>query len=815
MPDVDAMLKELTLEEKAALCSGISNWDTTPIKRLGIPSVAMADGSHGLRKVADRTSMLAPSLPATCFPPAVTLASTWNPDLLEEVGQAIAEECLEQGVSVLLGPGVNIKRTPLCGRNFEYFSEDPYLAGVLAAAFIRGLQKRGVSAVLKHYAVNSQEYRRLTISSEIDERALREIYLKAFEIAVKEARPAAVMSSYNKVNGTYASEHRRLLWDILREEWGFDGIVISDWGAVNDRVKGLVAGLDLEMPSSNGIFDRQVVEAVESNEIDIKYLDEAARRILRFVFKCAGTRQKLTSLKVDYESHHLLARKAAAEGAVLLKNKDRILPLDPESDFAVIGEMARVPRYQGSGTSRVNPKNLVSFCAHLESQGMAYAYAPGYTMKGNGYSGHRIAEAVSLARKSRYVLAFVGLPDEYESEGFDRTDLRLPRGQEELIYALTAAPDRVVVVLSCGAPVEMPWLDRVAAVLNLYLGGEAGGEAACDLIFGRTSPSGKLAETFPLHLQDCLAARYFGMGPRSVQYRESVFVGYRYYDAAKKEVLFPFGFGLSYTSFEYSNLNLSAETMDENDTLTVSFDVRNTGEYDGAEVAQVYVRNVNSTNFVPEKELRAFRKVFLKKGEEKSVSVNLRRDAFATYNVLTGDWCVESGEFEILVGSSSRDILLRGTVNVRAAPNEMPDYRKTAPAYYHLAGAEEIPLHQFEALMGRKMPPEAPPNKGEFDLNTTVSELGVTLVGKIFRWAVGTLCTRALPKGAPESQKKMVRAAAISLPLRNFFAMTNGTITYEATLALLDVFNGKTLKGLWGFARAMLTGRPQGKAWPG
>lgn len=809
---IDAIVQKLTLEEKAALCSGISNWETTRINRLEIPSVTMTDGSHGLRKVTEGGSMLAASPPATCFPPAVTLASTWDPDLLEEVGRAIGEECLEQGVSVLLGPGVNIKRTPLCGRNFEYFSEDPCLAGELAAAFIRGLQKTGVGAALKHYAVNSQEYRRLTISSEVDERALREIYLKAFEIAVKRGCPDAVMCSYNMVNGIHASDHRRLLRDILREEWGFEGIVVSDWGAVNDRVKGLVAGLDLEMPSSNGILDRQIVEAVKSNELDIKYLDEAVKRILRFVFKHAGAREKAASFKADYEKHHLLARKAAASGAVLLKNRDRILPIDPESDFAVIGQLAKFPRYQGSGTSRVNPKKLVSFCDHLDSQGVAYSYAPGYTLKGDGYSAHEIAEAVRLARKSRHVLAFVGLTDEYESEGFDRTHLRLPRGQDELICALTAVSDRVIVVLSCGAPVEMPWLDGVAAVLNLYLGGEAGGEAASDLIFGRASPSGKLAETFPLRLEDCLAARYFGMGPKRVQYRESIFVGYRYYDTAKKEVLFPFGFGLSYTSFEYSSLKLSTGTVDENDTLTVSFDIKNTGEYDGAEVAQIYVRDVSSTNFVPEKELRAFRKVFLKKGEKKTVSVDLNRDAFAFYNVLTNDWCVESGEFEVLVGSSSRDILLRAAVNVRAALTEIPNYRETAPVCYDLARAEEIPLDQFEALTGRKMPAEVPIKKGEFDLNTTVSDLGITPFGRLFKCAVARFCTRALPKGAPEFQKKMLRAAAMSLPLRNFFSMTNGAITYEATLGLLDVLNGKTLKGLSRFAKAMLSRRPPRKA---
>ena len=812
MHEIESIIAQLTLEEKAALCSGISNWETTPIKRLQIPAVTLSDGPHGLRKEnAESKGMFKESFPATCFPPAVTLASTWDPLLVEEVGAAIAEECLEQDVQVLLGPGVNMKRTPLCGRNFEYFSEDPYLAGKLAAAYIRGVQKKGIATSLKHYAVNSQEYRRLTISAEVDERALREIYLKAFEIAVKEAYPETIMCSYNRVNGVYAGEHRALLWAILREEWGFQGIVISDWGAVNDRVKGLQAGLDLEMPSSNGIFDRQIVEAVESGKLEIKYLDQAVKRILRFVFKCARTKEKAASFKADYDNHHLLARKAAASGAVLLKNRDNILPLSPDSDFAVIGRLAKAPRYQGCGSSRVNPKRLVSFCDYLDSQNIAYAYAPGYNMKGDGYSAEKITQAVEIARGKSSILLFAGLTDEYESEGFDRTHLCLPRGHNALIDALAKVSDHLIVVLSGGAPGVITWLDQPSAVINLYLVGVACGEAAADLIFGRVNPSGKLAETFPRQLQDCLAAKYFGMGPRRVHYRESIFIGYRYYDTAQKEVLFPFGFGLSYTSFTYSDLKISAPAIAEDETLTVSFKIKNSGDCDGAEVAQLYVRDLSATNFVPEKELRAFQKVFLKKGETKTVTLDLNRDAFAFYNVRTGDWCVESGDFEILVGSSSRDILLRATVQVKAAAVEMPDYKKDAPVYYSLTDAEEIPLEQFEALLGRKIAPEKPLKKGELDLNSTVRDLGVSTFGKIFRWAVARFSPMVLPKNAPDFEKKMIREGALSLPVRNFFTMTNGAVTDEATFSLLMAFNGKTVKGLYQFLKAMLSKKPPKK----
>ncbi|HPU00924.1 MAG: glycosyl hydrolase [Firmicutes bacterium] len=813
MPEIESLVGELTLEEKAALCSGISMWETTPIKRLGIPSIFMADGPHGLRKEReDSKGMFKESHPATCFPTAVTLAASWDPELVAEVGRAIAEECLDQGVAMILGPGVNIKRTPLCGRNFEYFSEDPCLAGELAAAFIRGVQEMGVAVSLKHYAANSQEYRRLTISSEVDERALREIYLKAFETAVKKSRPATIMCSYNLVNGIHASENKKLLWDILRKEWDFDGIVISDWGAVNNRVKGLAAGLDLEMPSSNGIHDQMIVEAVKAGKLDPEVLDRAVARILRFVFKCAETREKAGTFQADYEKHHQLARRAAASGAVLLKNEKRLLPLSPEADFAVIGRLARKPRYQGSGSSRVNPRKLVSFCDCLEAQGIPYAYAPGYTLAGDGYSEKEIAAAVELARKKEYVLVFAGLTDEYESESFDRRHMEMPRGHNELISALAGVSENVIVVLSCGSPVEMPWLDRVGAVLNLYLGGEAAGEAAYDLLFGRVNPSGKLAETFPRRLEDCLGAKYFGMGPRQVHYRESIFVGYRYYDSAQKEVLFPFGHGLSYTRFDYANLELSAKSIDEKGTLTVSFDITNSGDRDGAETAQLYVRDCAATHFVPEKELRAFKKVFLKSGETKRVTLELGREAFAFYNVRTGSWCVETGDFEILVGASSRDIRLRATVRVNAPAVDIEDYREKAPVYYKLAGVEEIPQEQFEALLGRKLPPDLPLRKGELGLNSTIGDLGVSLFGRIFKWAVGKFAPLALARKAAEFEKKMVREGAMSMPLRNLYSMSDGAVPYEAVLGLLEACKGKTVRGLCRFARAMFSRKPPRKA---
>jgi beta-glucosidase len=813
LPEIEKILEQLTMEEKTALCSGISNWETTPIGRLNIPSVMMTDGPHGLRKEkSEGKGVLRGSYPATCFPTAVTLASTWDPELIAKVGAAIAEECLDQGVSTVLGPGANIKRTPLCGRNFEYFSEDPLLAGELAAAFIKGVQEKEVAASLKHFAVNSQEYRRMTVSSEVDERALREIYLKAFEIAVKKSQPETIMCSYNPVNGIHAADNKKLLWDILREEWGFEGIVISDWGAVNDRVKGLAAGLDLEMPSSNGILDGRIIEAIEAGKLDLEYLDSAVRRILRYIFNCAGGLAQAGSMKADYDEHHGLARRAAAEGAVLLKNRDGLLPISPETDFAVIGALARIPRYQGSGSSRVNPRNLVSFCDCLDAQSIAYSYAPGYTMEGDGYSESEIALAVEMAREKSHIIVFAGLTDEYESEGFDRTHLKMPRGHNELISALGKVSENIIVVLNCGAPVEMPWLNEAGALLNLYLGGEAVGEAACDLIFGRVNPSGKLAETFPRSLEDCLPARYFGMGPGRVHYLESILVGYRYYDSAGKEVLFPFGHGLSYTTFSYSNMQLSAASVGENDTLSVSFTIENVGGRDGAETAQLYVRDPESTHFVPEKELKGFKKVFLKKGESTTVTLELTKEALAFYNAAAGKWCVESGDFDILVGSSSRNILLRAAVTVKAPAVEITDHRQEAPFYYAPADADEIPLEQFEALMGRKMEPETPIKKGEIDLNSTIGDLDVSTFGRFFKRIIYKFAPAVLPRDAAEFEKNMVRQAALFLPVRNIFTLSNGAVPYEAALGLLDAFNGKTCRGLWRFIRAMLSKKPPKKS---
>lgn len=807
---ISKLLKELTLEEKAALCSGVSSWETTPISRLGIPSVFMSDGPHGVRKEQKKEggigNIFTESIPSTCFPPAVTLASTWDRELIKEIGGALADECLQLGVSTILGPGVNIKRNPLCGRNFEYFSEDPYLAGEIGAEYVKGVQEKGVGVSVKHYAVNSQEHKRMVASSEVDERTLREIYLPAFERVVKAAKPYTIMCSYNPVNGVYAAENRKLLTEILREEWGFDGIVISDWGAVNDRVKGVMAGLNLEMPSSNGECDADIVRAVQAGKLPEKELDKVVKEILEYAFKCYKTLEKTKGYKADYEKNHNLARRAAAEGSVLLKNQNSVLPLDFGKNFAVIGGLAKHLRSQGSGSSQLNPIKTVSFLEALDGQNIKYAYADGYTMESDRPDTVKIAEACKLAADKDFVIVFAGLTEDYESEGFDRTHMEIPASHIALIEELYNHNKNIIAVLTGGSPVEMPWLDKVKALLNVYLGGQAGGEATLDVLSGKVNPSGKLAETYPLKLSDVMSTNYFAKDV--AEYRENVFVGYRYFDTANKPVLFPFGYGLSYTQFEYSDMALSSSEISEKDTLTVTLKVKNTGERAGAETVQLYVRDTVSTIFRPDKELKGFTKVKLLPGEEKTVEFKLDGRAFSFYNVNANGWTVEEGEFEILAASSSRDIRLSAKVFVNAKKREIPDYRDVAPVYYDMQKAAEIPLNQFEAVLGRSVNEHPAKKKGEYDFNTVIGELNNGAFARLFRFISKKASVKLLPKGASKVQKLMTVKGAMDMPIRNLYRMSGGAVSYEVGVSLLDVFNGKTFRGLAGVIRGATKKQP-------
>ena len=663
--DIKALISQLTLEEKAGLCSGADFWHTKAVERLGIPASMVSDGPHGLRKQDDKVDHLGvnDSIKAVCFPAASATAASFDKAMLTRMGEAIGDSCQHEGLSVVLGPAVNIKRSPLCGRNFEYFSEDPYLAGKLSAAFIHGVQSRNVGTSIKHFAANSQEHRRMSSSSEVDERTLREIYLPAFETAVKEEQPWTVMCSYNRLNGVFASENPWLLTDVLRKEWGFEGYVVSDWGAVSDRVAGLAAGLDLEMPSSGGINDKKIVEAVRSGKLDEAVVDQAVERILNIIFRFTENAKPDTPW--DKEAQHQLAAEIAADCMVLLKNDDKILPLRKEDTVAFIGEFADKPRFQGGGSSHINCFRTTS--ALEAAAGLPVLYAQGYSATKDAATEEQIAEAVAAAKKAKIAIVFAGLPDVYESEGYDRTHMRMPECQNRVIEAVASANPNTVVVLHNGSPVEMPWIGKVKAVLETYLGGQAVGLATIRVLYGETNPSGRLPETFPLQLEDNPSFLSYGGEGDIAEYREGIFVGYRYYDFKKAAVLFPFGYGLSYTDFEFSNLRLSANTITDQDLLTATVTVKNTGDRAGKAVIQLYVGDEESSVFRPVRELKGFEKISLQPGEAKDVSFTLDKRAFAYWNTELHDWTVEPGDFTIEIGRSSRDIALDASVTVNSA----------------------------------------------------------------------------------------------------------------------------------------------------
>lgn len=677
--DVEGLLSQLTLGEKAALTGGSDFWHTVPIDRLGIPAIMLSDGPHGLRAQLDESDHvgLSSSVPATCFPTASALASSWNPELYRSVGEALGRETRKWRVSVLLGPGVNIKRSPLCGRNFEYLSEDPHLAGILASALVQGVQSQGVGTSLKHFAVNNQETDRLRVSAEVDERTLREIYLPAFERVVTEARPWTVMCAYNKINGTYASEHHWLLTDLLRAEWGFDGVVVSDWGAVHDRVASLAGGLDLEMPPHLGVSEKAVVRAVKDGSLDIAVLDESVRRMLRLVQAAQPT---LTDEHTfDEAEHHAIARRAAHESAVLLTN-DGVLPLRvPEGGrVAVIGEFARTPRYQGAGSSQVNPTRLDVPLDELTAglgEGVEVTFAAGFGIGTTEQDTELSTEAISVAAESDTVILFLGLPAAKESEGFDRTHLDLPANQIALLNAVADVHEHVVVVLANGSAVRVaPWVERTGAILECWLSGQAAGGAVADLLLGVANPSGKLAETIPLRLEDNPAQLNFPGDSGVVRYGEGIFVGYRAYDKSKQEVSFPFGYGLSYTTFSITDVasRVSGSVAGNDLGVTVTATVSNTGDVAGQEVVQVYVGDPVSSVSRPVRELKAFAKVALEPGASCQVELLLRERDFAFWSVVHHRWVVEAGDFEIAVGSSSRDHAAVVSVQLDAPPIAAP-----------------------------------------------------------------------------------------------------------------------------------------------
>lgn len=792
MLNIQELIENMTLEEKASLCSGKGFWYTEGVERLNLPPIAMNDGPHGLRK-PEKNDSFSNSLPSTCFPTYSALGSSWDTELVQSVGEAIADEALSNDVSILLGPGINIKRSPLCGRNFEYFSEDPYLSGEMGSAFIDGVQSKGVGTSLKHYAVNSQETRRMLIDAVVDERALREIYLAAFENAVKHSKPWTIMAAYNKLNGAYCTENTELLERILRDEWGYDGLVVTDWGACNDRVEGIKSGQDIEMPG-NEYNDEKIVDAVNNGELGMEVLDKTVERILKLIDISLQNRKKNHNFDID--KHNDLASRACSQSAVLLKN-DGILPLSKNTKIAVIGELADKPHFQGGGSSKINPLKIETPLEAFMQDNVAYA--KGYDIKSVGTNKELLDEASAAAKKADVVLVFAGFTDAEECEGVDKQSIDLPKYMNDAIRAATQANPNTIVVLQNGSAVTMPWLSEVKAVLECYLPGQASGRAIYDLVMGNVNPSGKLAETFPAELSDNPSFQWFPGGPGTVEYRESVYVGYRYYDTAKSKVLFPFGFGLSYTTFEYEDIKLSADKIDFDEDIMVTVEVKNTGKRGGAEVVQLYVTDEESTVFRPSKELKAFKKIWLDPGEKKEVSFTLNKRSFAYYNTSISDWHVEQGNFIVSVGSSSADLRLKAKLFVQSTKVDIPDYRETAPEYYNLSSEHlSISDKSFSALLGKDIPENVTKVKRPFDHNSTIVDIKKVFVGRIL-YKIFVHITKRQDISEFDSIEAITRQLE-QLPLRSIGAIS-GMISAIQIEGILQMVNGKPIRGLVKFIR--------------
>lgn len=800
--NVKEAISNMTLKEKASLCSGADFWLTKKVKRLSIPDTRMADGPHGLRKENNFTGTVGMkgSFPATSFPPAVNIASTWSTDISNKVGEMLALQSLNQHVSVVLGPGVNIKRSPLCGRNFEYFSEDPILASKLAVAYINGCQEKGVGTSIKHYAANNQETLRMSIDTLVDIRALNEIYLKCFEEPCKKARPWTIMCSYNRINNTYASDNKYLLNDVLREKWGYDGIVVSDWNATNDRVEGIRVGMDLEMPGTNGSNDKKIVKAVKEGLLDEKELDKVVERLLNYINKCADLNTSNYFIHEEdeqlYKKGHELARKVASESFVLMKNEDKNLPYNKNDDFAVIGALADEIRYQGSGSSRINPYKLVNFLDMKKDKNLKFEYAPGYSVKrSDADTDKKIAQdAIELAKKSKKILYFMGLTDLFECEGYDRNNLEMPENQVSLLESISKVNDNITIVLFGGSPVNTDCFKYAKSVLNVYLPGEAAGQAIYDVIFGDVNPSGRLAETYPISLDDCFYNQYYKMGPISVEHRESIFVGYRYYDTANIPVAFPFGFGLSYSSFEYSNLTLSSKAINDDQKVTVSFDIKNTSDVDGYEVAQVYVQDNNPVIFKAKKELKGFKKVFIKAKSKQTVTIELDREAFSYFATDINDWHVESGEYTIHICKNVNEVILSDTLNVKNVTTtySQQSYEKVYPSYYNIAGVKSISDEEFVKLLGRDLVGNTPKKRGELDLSSTLYDMRESIIGKAFL-KIGPV---AIKKSMPDldfTSLLMMEQGMKEMPIRGLVGITQGLVNFKIAKGLLLWANKRRL----------------------
>jgi len=794
-----ALLAQLTLEEKTSLLSGADCWHTRPIPRVGLEPLTLMDGPHGLRKQIGATDNLGigDSVPAVCYPTASALACSFDRDLLYRVGKAIGENCVQEDVQIILGPGVNQKRSPLCGRNFEYFSEDATLTGELAASMIQGIQSTGTQASLKHFAVNNQEKNRMTISVAVDERALRETYLRAFEIAVKKGQPGTVMCSYNRLDEEYCGESQRLLTDILRAEWGFQGAVVSDWGAVHDRVACVRTGMDLEMPGNGGINDQKVLKAVREGQLSEQELDRVVLRILECALRGADAKQPRASF--DPAQRHALAIEAAEQSAVLLKNENQLLPGSASQQIAVIGEFARMPRYQGAGSSKIHPIQVDTPLAAFQARGMDVDFAPGYRLQTGGtynpaQENQLMDEACKAAKNKDIVYLFIGLPEGYESEGFDRSHLQLPPEQNRLVSAVCAVNPQVAVILIGGAPVELPWREQVSAILLPYLAGEGMGTAVVNLLLGDACPSGRLAETWPLSLRDTPSYHIFPGDRLHVQYRESIYIGYRYYEKAGVPVCYPFGYGLSYTTFAYSDLVVDTALLPSGGPLHLQFTVRNTGDREGQESVLVFVTPPEGAIFRPVRELRTFTKLALAPGECATVCLSLRTEEWGYYNTKTNGWYTPAGTYRIGIGANSGDAL-SASVTLQTPAQPENDLRTVAPAYYALPKEPlRIPDADFSALYGKPIPPPAPKPARPYTMENTIDDIQHTLMGKVILLLVRQIERKA--KQTEEGQEGMLVATIREMPLFGLLASADGMITQTMAEGILDWLNGHRLRGV-------------------
>lgn len=787
------IISQMSLEEKCYMFSGKDFWLTRSVERIGIKSIMLADGPHGVRKQEGRGDQLGihDSVPATCFPTAAATANSWNPSLGEEIGRCLGEEAASQGVGVILGPGLNIKRNPLCGRNFEYFSEDPYLAGKMAAGYIRGIQENGVSACPKHFAANSQELRRMASDSVMDERTLREIYLTAFEIAVKESKAKSIMSSYNCINGVYANENKHLLQDILRDEWGFDGFVVSDWGGSNDHVEGVRAGAHLEMPTTGGDSDEELIQAVKDGKIDERLIDKRLDELLDVIFSAGAAVEKVSGKAFDVEAHHQMAEKASEESIVLLKNEDTILPLKKGTAVALIGDFAKTPRYQGAGSSVVNPTKLDSakeMIGRFELK--VVGFEQGYTRVGQENPALQ-NKAVELAKKADVVILYLGLNEISEAEGLERPHMKMPENQISLLDAIEKVNKNIVVVMSAGSSVEMPWLLKCKALIHGYLCGQAGASAMLKAIMGEVNPSGKLSETYPLTYEDTPSAPYFPSRQRNAEYRESLFVGYRYFETVGKEVLFPFGYGMSYTTFAYSDLQIENHKKDMENPATVTFTITNTGKMDGAEVAQIYVKSKAPAVYRPAKELKGFKKIFLKAGESKKVTIPLDDKAFRYFNVKTNRFEVEGGEYEIMVGASVADIRLAGSVVMEGTNAPSPYDMAKLPSYAN-GDILSVTDKEWKELLGHEIPDGS--WSGTLEANDAICQLyyAKSAPARLVYKILTRMLDKSLKKGKPDLNMLFI----YNMTFRGIGKMTGGMVSSYMVDGIMRIINGHFFGGL-------------------